>query len=187
MALMLRLKKLASHSACVNSELLLGDLFFYSGDLGQARFYYLAALNYARQNVYAVFNLGRVYLAEQKYDSASVYFSYAESLKTNGNFVIDRTKELEAVTGKSTFDIEYKEIVFNDAMASFYSKKFDDAIRKFDYCISSVQRNDPELLLYRGLTYLELKDLQKACSDFKEATENGSEEAYKLSEKYCSK
>ena len=169
---------------CFYSNLLLSDINLLVNNYGEAKKYLLKAIEIDSGNVYALFKVGTIYSMEKKYDSAIQYFRYAAEEKTQDNFFIDYNKGLTEVTEKPHFDVEYSEIIFNNALASYYANYLLDARNELDYCIKNGKRLK-ESYFFRGLTYFKIRYNEKGCSDMNSAKEHGNIDADEYLKKHC--
>jgi len=177
-------KFLIKYPNCIYANLLLGDINLLDQKYALSKKYFLKSMAIDPRNVYTLFNLGILYNLEKKYDSSVLFFRTAAKLKTSGGFVLDKNRNLEKVTSYPTFDVEYSEIVYNDAISSYYANYFSDALAEFNYCISA-EKNLKECYYLRALIYLKKKEIQLACQDFKLAKSNGNLKAEASLEEYC--
>lgn len=182
-----KLKKLLSKEAhCTEAKLLLADIDHFTKKYEEAKNYYLQVVESQFSNVYALFKVGMIYNYEKKYDSVIVFFRDAAKYKVKDGFYIDYNKDIGNVTEGPVLDIEYDEIIFNNAIASYYAINLVDAMREFNYCISKNKKLDYSFL-FRGLIYFKIKNFEKGCKDMLSSKEHGNLEAVRYIEQYCVK
>jgi lipoprotein NlpI len=176
---------ISQDSLCVNALLTRGDIFFDINNLSLAKQDYFKVLSLDSKNVYSLYQLGELFNVEEKYDSAILFFQKAIDLKSNGNFILDRTNE--NIDPQAKYDIEANEIMFARGLSFYYKRRLNDALNDFSYCIVHKYKLDKSYL-YRAAILIELKsNLGAACSDLYEAKKNGSKEANMYIFKYCRK
>ena len=66
----------------------------------------------------------------------------------------------------------------------YLQKKFSNSVEVFSKGLN-YNYNNVELLLGRGMAYLEIGDFIKACNDFKAAANQGDADAQYLLDNYC--
>lgn len=99
--------------------------------------------------------------------------------------ILERTKESYEITGqKIPIDIDYTEIIFNDAVACFYGHYLLDARDRFKYCIGNKEKL-AETYFFLGLIYLEIKYYKNVCEYMNLAYEHGNRDAEEYISKYC--
>lgn len=119
-----------------------------------------------------------------------VYFSIgkANSKATKNDIVIVLYQETIKITDVEKLEIEEKEKAKKEETAIklneegsvlLNAKKFDEALKKFNEAIK-LGGNRNAFLYNRGLTYLNLKDDEKASADFLEAYRRGDLDAGKI-------
>jgi tetratricopeptide (TPR) repeat protein len=176
---------ISKDSLCVNALLTRGDIFFDIDSLNLAKQDYFKVLSLDSINVYSMYQLGQLFNVEEKYDSAIVFFQEAIDLKSNGNFILDRTNE--KIDPQAKYDIAANELMFSQGLSFYYKRRLNDALNDFTYCIVQKYKLDKSYL-YRAAILIELKsDQGNACSDLYEAKKNGSKEADMYITKYCKK
>lgn len=176
---------ISNDSLCVNALLTRADIFFDIDNLNLAKQDYFKVLSLDSTNVYSMYQLGELFNVEEKYDSAIVFFQKALDLKSNGNFILDRTNE--EIDPKAKYDIAANELMFSQGLSFYYKRRLNDALNNFTYCIFQKYRLDKSYL-YRAAILIELKsDQGNACLDLYEAKKNGSKEADTYIAKYCQK
>ncbi len=111
-------------------------------------------------NSAAYTNLGSIYSDWGKYDSALVYLN----------------KALEYDSSAATFE--------NIAVSYFHMNKPELALANFTQAIR-LDSNDPFLYIMRGNFYQQTENMDKACSDWKEALILRGEATNEVYEKYC--
>lgn len=170
--------------SCEHAYMLSCDIQLYFKNYQEAKGFLYKALTVNSQNVYTLFNLGKVYSYEKKYDSAIYFFKYAAKLKSNNGVVVQKTNEFYETTEQAVFDVEYFEIIFNNALASYHAHYLLDANNEFEYCIRN-NKKLKESYFFLGLIYLEIQQYEKVCKNMLLAKENGNLEAEVYITKYC--
>jgi tetratricopeptide (TPR) repeat protein len=97
--------------------------------------------------------------------------------------------EIKLRTGfKESYGVySYGEFFTNDliyGLAEFRAKKFPKAVSYFDLCLEN-NPNNFEALYQRGLCYIEMNEIEKACEDWKRVKELKSVRANQEIRKHC--
>lgn len=169
---------------CIYANLLLGDLYIIIKKNEFAIKHFSNALEVNPSSVYALFKLGLLYNLEKKYDSAIILYRTSASLKAQNGFVFEYTEGYNKITNTVSFDIPYKEIIYNNAIASFNIGNMTDALSEIKYSIDH-GANITEAEFLRGKIYLKMNDKSKACDDFFASKMRGVLEAQHYIDKNC--
>ncbi len=170
--------------ACEQIYILSFDIHLLIKDYEEAKKSLFKAISINSLNVYTLFNLGKLYSLEKNYDSAIHFFRVAGKLKSQNGVIVEKTNELYEISDQPNFNIEYTEILFNNALASYYANYLLDANNEFEYCIRN-KKKLKEAYFYLGLIYLEIQRYEKVCSNMQLAKENGNPDAEMYISKYC--
>lgn len=169
---------------CEQAYILSFDIHLLVKDYEEAKKSLFKAISINSQNVYSLFNLGKIYSLEKNYDSAIYFFRNAGTLKSQNGVIVEKTNELYEISDQPNFNIEYTEILFNNALASYHANYLLDANNEFEYCIRN-KKKLKEAYFYLGLIYLEIQRYEKVCSNMQLAKENGNPAADMYISKYC--
>lgn len=135
-------------------------------------------------SVYALFKLGLLYNLEKKYDSAIIFYKTAANLKEQNGMVFEYSKGFNEITNTVSFDIPYKDIIYNNAIASYNIGNFPDALKEITYSINhGIDVTEAEFI--RGKIYLKMNERSKACDDFFASKMRGVLEAQQYIDKNC--
>lgn len=165
-----------TNDKCVTAYFLLGDIYLAQNNFTQAKQNFLSALKFQENNIYSLYKLGLIYHAEKNYDSAILLFRTAAKQKTTNGFVLNYSNEYSEIINRPHFDIQYSEIIFSNALASYNANNLLDARNELNYCITQKIHLD-EAYYLRGLIYFEIKYYNKACNDMFMAKSYGSSKA----------
>lgn len=171
-------------SGCIYLNLLSAEILSMKKKYNDAIKEYRAVIRKENSNVFAIYNLGRIYFLVNNYDSAISCFRFSLRLKGGNGYVFEKTDEFTKVIGVSNFEVSYKDIIFNNAKASYYGEYFYDANNEFKYCIeNNIHLNESYYFL--GLIYSKINEFGEACKYFKLAKENGNTEMDSLIKRLC--
>lgn len=171
-------------SGCIYVNLLLAEIFKEKQKYFDAIKEYRLAIRKENLNIYAIYNLGRIYYLINNYDSAISCFRFSLKLKGGNGFIFEKNKDYNKVLGISSIDVSYGDIIFSNAKASYFGKYYIDANNEFKYCIAN-NINLSESYYFLGLIYLKIDEFKDACRYFKMAKENGNSDVDSLLDKYC--
>jgi len=171
---------------CIYSSLLGAELLLLQYDTSAAKSKFINVITKDDKNVYALFNLGKIYLHQGGYDSAIKCFRYAARLKSGNGVIIDRTNEFSKIVNESNFYIAYSEIIFNNALASYHAGYLFDANHEFKYCINNKKRLG-ESYYYLGLIFSKIDSLDNACSYMQLSKSHGYGDADIFLQRLCNR
>ena len=130
------------------------------GDFKIAISYHDKALKLSPNNPFIIYNRGLTRMEMKNYDGAFMDFQRSLELLPDGNPAL---------------------LVIGTALS--LNGRYKESIKYFDQAIQKYQR--PNHYALRGLTYLDLDDTDKACSDLIYALENGETKVSDFVETYC--
>jgi tetratricopeptide (TPR) repeat protein len=172
---------------CVASQILVSKAYSFLGNKIEAKVNLLSVLNRSPRNVLARFNLARIHLLEGMYDSAIINFKVAAKLKSRNGVIVEITDDARKISESleyPNFDVEYTEIIYNNAIASFNGRYWLDANYEFQYCISN-NKNLKESYFYLGLIQLELLNKDLACKYFEQSSKKGNSSGDSVLKLHC--
>jgi predicted Zn-dependent protease len=185
------LQNLFLREKCIYANLLSADLHLLSSDTQSAKKKFYQLIQAQPSNDYAAYALGTIFFQEKQYDSALDYYRYAAKLKSQGKEVIIEDTELSSqINGEPSYQLNYKtkysEIIFADAVASFYGGYLTDAENRLNYSIGS-EKHRHEAYYYLGLISQIKGDMAKACEYMNQASLEGHALAPKFWRDNCDK
>jgi tetratricopeptide (TPR) repeat protein len=158
---------LVSYTRSIELDSTVGPVYFWRGNAyGHLENYQAAITDYLKAAqlkpgyLEAYNNIGTLYMKQNDYANAIIYFSKCMALKPS--------------------EFLYQ----NRATSYFYLKKYKEAID--DYTMSlQINSSLSDAYFNRGVCYLYLQQIDLACADWKKASAMGYEKAAELMGKYC--
>lgn len=167
---------------CSDLETAKGILYAKCNKLENAKKSFIKSLIIKQKNFEASGYLGLIYYDEKKFDSAIIYLGKAFNLKSSNGFVFNENENLGSVSGSL---LSMQKIGYFLGKSHYFMRNFLPALKYFNYCIESNYKLS-DVYLYRGSMYIETKDYENGCKDFKMAKAHANVEVDTYIKKYCS-
>ena len=178
-----------------------GSAYCNMGDFPKAITDYSSFLKTDNTNSLALNARGICYFYEQKYDSAMIDFTKAISYDNNSDEAYNNRgycnfamKNFDAALADydSALILNNRNygIYYNRGMLYSETGELEKGVNEFNLLIENYT-NNPENYLQRGggggggMLYLRMKKYEKACNDFKFASEKGNGQANELLQQFC--
>jgi tetratricopeptide (TPR) repeat protein len=176
---------ITKYNGCKDAYALRADLYTQLDSLTIACEDYYKLYSIDTNNIYALYFIGMCNEQDSNFESAVSFYDKAMQKKTDHNgLIIDFNPGAQGIFNKRSYDVESKRIVFRRGLGNYYRGFVKQSYQDFSYSILQ-GFNTGASYFYRGLIYLSLDSLQKACREFEMARSSGYVDYDKYFEKYC--
>ena len=180
---------------CSNEDAIIGDRYFAEGQYQKAIEAYTEYVKLNPTSVKSIYNRGRAYEELGQYDRAFRDWSKVRELdKKNTNALLSlsthyyRNERYDQAAYQADLAIEINpqlaDAHFWKGRALHQQGIFKDALNAYNSAIS-LNDDNGEFYLYRGVIYVQFKNSSKACGDFRLASNLEVADARDAIDKYC--